>query len=544
MQKFTIKERTLLHLLECGLPKEDMHGEIDASYSQEGISLAIGAARSLVSRAVEELEEQKFILATSARVIGKRAKVKVYYLTSEGIKKAKELKSDADNLTLTVKDFNSKLKEVKVSDLKKELPELSIVKILKLASEKEYLAFEDLNALAKAAQFVDFSSQAPKLRYFFGRDKELALLRSWVEDSETKIIAIRGIAGIGKSALCSRFINIVKGERNVFWYTVQEWTTQTDILQLLSRFMYAMNKPALNNYLSPTKEPQLEEISKLLQAELHGTNTILVFDDIDKAQSEVAVFFKSLFARLKNTQKVKFLIVGRWLKELYTVREVAIERAVKELTLEGLNERGAFELLKARGFVKELKKLYESTAGHPLCLELIDYKGVKRNVARYIREEIFSKLSEQERKALSLSSVLKAPFSSEVLFKSGIEPTTVETLTEKSLLHVYENDTYSTHDLIKNFFCSRLTAQELALHHKTAAHYYDEIEDYLEAAFHYLQAGDRAQSLELLASRAEKILEQGNEEELRKLAEKIALEDLSFEERAKLARIEKVLMQT
>ncbi|MEW6069816.1 MAG: ATP-binding protein [Candidatus Thermoplasmatota archaeon] len=543
VRKFTIKDKLLIHLLDCGFPKEDLHGEIDISFSQEGISLAISAARSLVSRAVEELVQQGLLTVTSSRVRAKRAKVRVYQLTGVGLEKAEQLKKEAESLTLSIKDFNNKLKVLKVGYLIKEFPTLSIVKILDLIPEEGYLSLENLKALATKAQYVDFSFQAPKLRYFFDREKELELLRSWIDDSETKIIAIKGIAGIGKSALGVQIVSSIKNERNVFWYTIQEWSSQLDILRAVSQFMYSMGKPQLNNYLSSTKNPAFEEISKLIQAGIDNTNTLLAFDDVQKAQGDVIIFLKSLFTLLRSVQKVKLLVIGRLLKELYSVREVAVERAVKELTLEGLNEKGGIAILKARGFIKELKKLYLLTAGHPLCLELIDYKGMsERNIARYIREEIFSKLSEQERKALSLSSVFRKPFFAEAFYVDNLaETATIETLVEKSMLYLHEDNTYSAHDLIKSFFYRRLTSQELVFYHRTAAKYYIAVEDYLEALSHYLQAKDRAQVLELLVTKGEELLELGYTEELLKLTEEIKNEDLNFEERVKLAQIEKIL---
>jgi hypothetical protein len=49
--------------------------------------------------------------------------------------------------------------------------------------------------------------QSPKINHFCGRTNELATLSTWIENPNTRLISILGIAGIGKSTLVRHFID-------------------------------------------------------------------------------------------------------------------------------------------------------------------------------------------------------------------------------------------------------------------------------------------------------------------------------------------------
>lgn len=544
MRKFTIKEKTLLHLLDCGAtPQENMYGVVEPCFSQEGIASSVGAARSLVSRALEELVSQKLVLESSAKVKAKKAKVKVYSLTERGISSAEELKSQAESLKVVVKDRVSKLKELTFRELKKLLPEWSTVMLLNTVAKGGVLEVGELEKTLPRGEFIDFSAEAPKLRYFFNRKKELENLKEWLESKEPKILVLKGIPGIGKTALATKFITEYKTQKNIFWYTIQEWSSLRDVLNSIARFLSSLNKSQLADYLKLEPKPALEEITRILRAELSNTHSLLVFDNFDKACDDIVLLFKSLLTWIDKSENLNFLVIGREAKGFYTVQDLAIRKSVLELRLDGLDEKGGIELLKARGLHASLKKLYLTTAGHPLCLELIDHSGASQaNITRYIREEIFSKLGEQERKALSLGCVFRKPFSEKAFFSEAlVEPPTVEALVERSLLCLSGSNQYSLHDLIKNFFYKRLTPSEANFYHKLAAKYGLEAKDYLEAIFHYLQAGEQEQALELFVAQAKELLAFGYAEELRRLAREFRASELTTEQRAKLSQVESLL---
>lgn len=50
--------------------------------------------------------------------------------------------------------------------------------------------------------------QAPKIKKFYGREKELSALSHWLEHRQAQLISVLGIAGIGKSTLVRYFLDI------------------------------------------------------------------------------------------------------------------------------------------------------------------------------------------------------------------------------------------------------------------------------------------------------------------------------------------------
>jgi len=72
-------------------------------------------------------------------------------------------------------------------------------------------------------QFVDFSTEAPTISYFYGRKKEMTLLKKRVDDKEgPNIIFIHGTAGIGKTTLAAKLKHNYRGSKHLFWHNFHE----------------------------------------------------------------------------------------------------------------------------------------------------------------------------------------------------------------------------------------------------------------------------------------------------------------------------------
>lgn len=542
VRKFSIKEKILIHLLECGAPVENFHGEYDICFSQEGISDSVSSARSLVSRALEDFITEQIIEEKSARVKAKRAKVKIYSLTENGLRYAEELRRDAEDSHVIVKDKNGLLREIPLRDAKKLLPKnIKLIDMLCKISEDGIMLLEEVKDIFETRGRVDFSYFAPpKLKYFFNREKELEFLRNWLSEKKSSIVVIKGVAGIGKTALISKFISECKKEKNTFWYSVQEWSSLKDVLTAVSKFMYEMNRSGLYNYLRMHDKIDLEEVYRTISSETNNTNSVFVFDDCHKANDDITGFFKILCSMTNRIENMKIIVSERWSGEFYGIKEI-LGKSVFEMRLSGLDRGSSIEFLKARGLHAELDKLYFLTGGHPLCLELIDSGGsAQTDITRYIREEIFSHLTTHEKNVLGFASVFTRPFPEKAFFVGrDMSHETIEKLVENSLLQVSEDNYYFMHELIQRFFYSRLTHTEKASYHRAAARYYSEEGDFVTEIFHYLHAGDEKEALALLKTKVSQLEPLVNKEELKNILKMFKKENISGDDLNILESIER-----
>jgi len=517
--KFSIKEKVLLHLLDYPETKEKIgsseHALFPYHISQSGIADSVTAARGLISRVMKDLIEKGFAEEKLARVEGEKRRVNIYFLTDEGLKTAVVVKEKAENTVVLLKEKDI-LEEMKLSEVKKLKKDAGILDLINAVADDGTL---DLGRIGKEKEFIVFSEIAPEPVHFFGRKKERTKLKRWLDETHPKIIVVKGIAGIGKTTLIAEIVSEYKTKKNVFWYRFHDWSTLKNMLMHLSDFLYLMGKKQLKTYIKSKEGDDIEKVSAILKNQLKDIDCLLVFDDFHKAKEPEISLFSSLADILEEADNVKVIIMGRWLQPFYSRKDVIIRNTVSEMQLQGLDEEASKELLKARKIKTNLKELYLLTGGHPLCLELIDETGVAAtNIARYIQEEIFSKLNEKEKDALSIASVFRYQFKENAFFVADDEIgyDTIDRLVDKSLLQI-SGGVYDIHDLIKTLFYSKLTPKtKVELHRRTADYYQNEKNppSYVEAIYHLLKAGDNEKAVKIALENGQSIIAHNYSDEL------------------------------
>jgi tetratricopeptide (TPR) repeat protein/DNA-binding PadR family transcriptional regulator len=499
--------------------------------TQIGIAAATGASQDHVSYAVKELKSKGYIEELLARVSGEKRRRKVYKLTSKGGERAERIRTELENTAITVKYSDGKVANLELIEVSKQykLEPLEVVNLLSSSREvnaetlietarKKYTAVE--------SQFIEFIDDAPKLRYFVGRKHELELIRNWLDSSTHRVIVIYGIAGIGKTTLASKLLDEYKGKQHLFWYRFHNWDTIRNMLSYLSEFLAQLDRKGLKSYLAsnpsaPTVE--LHEVSKLLESDLQNSNVILVFDDFQRVRESIAQLFAMILEILSKVDGVKVIVVGRRILPFYDRSAVIVKEVVKELQLLGLDEASSKELLKLEG-VDESKfdLIYKLTKGHPLFLELIAAGGdiaAQRDVRRYIHEEIFSKLGEDEKTLLRVASIFRYPVHHKAFFVVGgddISYDTIDKLVDRCLLQETSYETYDVHDMVKDFFYIRLTPQYKSKYHNDAARYYlEEGGDLaaIEAQYHFIKAGAYDKAAKLALGSGHELISKGYLEE-------------------------------
>ncbi len=570
----TIDNKILLYLLDF-TKLDEFKEEVPLAITQEGIAEGVRNPLGSVSRTLKKMTKEGILQDNLCRVEDRKRKMKAYTLSWDGKGKAKLQEKDLKEQMVEVRDKRGKVKEKKLSEaLKRYKPKPKFIDIInyltiypimdqdKLREYMENLAQArltpsvistppepqqgstavpfvieegpriELPPSARKAEFLQMISTIPKIRHFYGREKELNKLEGFIKDY--KIVLIDGIPGIGKSALATKFLLGKTEEKNIFWYSLKEWDTNRNTLLAIAEFLTGLGKKNLKSYLNSSLTTNFYEVIKILTTDLNETNSILVFDDFHRADDRTVQLFSALTDELDKINNVHFLIISRVHVPFYDRRDVSIEKKVMELKLEGLSKKDSIELIQAKGLKdSDFKVVYNATKGHPLALELIDTpqdiktsKGKSKDIFKFIHEEIFSKLSSEENSLLEILAIYRQPVLPEgFIIDDSINYATIDALVSKSLITEIYTQRFMVQDMVRDFFYSRLSPKQRNKYHAFAANYYikqgETIEmeqdidggaHFIESAFHLIEAEKTNEAVELILDKAPGMISRGNSE--------------------------------
>ena len=477
----TVEEKILLHLLEY-LKFRDQNWDVPFDVTQEGIASSVGIARCNVSRAMKKILEKELIEERVAHVKDSERRRKVYFLTHEGLESAQHTKQYLENLVIGLRDLNGNMKQLKLQEIKNYLDSKpTYIEILRHMSPGGVV---DSKAIQTdiVHKYLDFTDQAPKLKYFFGRETELTNLQEWLRSH--KMIIIRGIAGMGKTSLAAKLMDEMKAQMNIFWFRAHEWNSLRNILSHLSKFLYSMNRKKLSSYVDTHRKLDITDITNILDPELQDANALLIFDDFQNLNQKILPLFTALIEVLEHVKGVTILILTRKHIPFYDHQDLAVKKIISEMELQGLDENSSLQLLRSRNIqFTNFDAIYKLTGGHPLSLELIDPKfdtfdesislTKDMDIKKYIHSEIFSQLANDEKSLLNIASVYRYPIPSKLFFiEDEITYNTIDTLVNKGLLIEEPSGFYAAHDFVKDFFYTRLPPKLREKYHSNASEYY------------------------------------------------------------------------
>jgi len=499
-EQIRVEDRILLHLHTYIRFADDY--EVPKAMSQKGIGEAIWIAWSNVPRAMKRLKEQDHVDERTARVKGEFRKKKVYQLTPQGFAKAQELREDLGRQRVTVRRAGE-MREMDFADVPEHVGfKVPYLELLRGIDEDGVLDVERAQTRwEEQVEMVDRTERAPKLHAFHGREEELEKISRMVE--ENRFVVLHGIAGIGKTTMAVRLLDDIRRETNVLWITMHHWDTLAGILHQIADFLAETGRRHLRNILEDRPEPDLEEAYYSLEEDLRDLKGVLVLDDFHKARDEIVDLMSMLMEIIKDRASPTILLVSRYLPSFYDRRYVVVQHVVGELTLEGLDRAAARAMLEGRGLTDEdFDRIYNTTQGHPLALELMMSSDMAagrpfKDVMAFIREEVFAGLSEGERQTLSAISVHRANVPREaalaVVSAAGHGPEVLDSLVDRGLVSDVGDAEVRLHDLVREFFFSRLSDEERREHHRTAAEAWGRIgtpEALVERAHHLVGAGE------------------------------------------------------
>lgn len=272
----------------------------------------------------------------------------------------------------------------------------------------------------------------PDLFPFHGRNSELNQLKQWIVTEHSRIVAIFGMSGIGKTALVRQLLEGIGDEFDrVIWLNLG---CQRSIVELLDKDLL----PSLSPDLSI--DPNLDVAAKIsLSIEyLQKQRYLIILDDFHRVFSngqlagtyaEGCEDYGLLIKRIKESNHQSCVLLLSWDKP----REIDLlegkSKLVQTLQLNSLGE-SAKEILKDKGLTEESKwtDLINHYKGNPLWLKIVAtmvkdlFGGRVGELAKYetlilpddlrsILKSQFDRLSELERQVMLAISNQPQPVS-------------------------------------------------------------------------------------------------------------------------------------
>jgi len=364
----TVKEKIQLHLLEYARFSEEY--SVPPEITQSGISERVGIRLKHLSQYLKPLLEGGQVEERTAHVTGKKQRLKVYHLTSVGWVNASKVRDLVMGSHVSYMTASGKLREGVVTEVMERYTKgRRIMEVLSAIGDDGIM---DVGALvaeeAKEERLVDHTEEAPRTPGFVDRLKEIERIMSLLD--ERKIVVIRGLAGIGKTALATAVCTKLRENKNLLWHQTRKWDDPSSILLGIGRFLRANGKYRTYEHVSSGRSLDLSRVETLLERELDESNSVMFFDDFQNAESSVLDIFSMLVDVVGKVDGTNIIVLSREAVPFYDRRDVKIRKTVEEMELKGLDFESAKEWMQNKGVVDDYEEIHQRTGGHPLFLEL------------------------------------------------------------------------------------------------------------------------------------------------------------------------------
>ena len=472
MPGVTVGERVLVHL--SGFLRHADAYECPIEMTQDGIAAALSISRAHVALELKRLKTTGKVAERMAHVANARSRRKVYDLTPAGQEIARRMREHAKARAVVLL----------TPEGRKEVAGHEAIEALRRAGLRESEAVQRI----LSSEVVDLPHPEPKAEpaprpTFFGRAAERRILANWLASGSAPVAVVIGVAGIGKTALVANLLAPEARPRYV--RRVYAHDDAHGILSSLADFLARQGRRRLKAAIvRPAYDPT--EAIAILREDIAGT--IVAFDDVHVSAAADGLL-RSLFERPVDA---KVLVLSRTQPAFYERPDV-VRDEVLEIRLEGLDEPAAAELLASRGTTMEredVDRVIAATHGHPLALELFAASGLDAGALetdRYVLETVLEGLDDASEAILRTFAILRRPTRSPEAL--GATVAQLRRLARRALLH-HRDDGYQLHDLVKEFFLRRMTAESRQGAHAHAAAYWASRDDGLEEAYHRIEAGD------------------------------------------------------
>ena len=209
---------------------------------------------------------------------------------------------------------------------------------------------------------------------FYDRTSELATLQQWIVHDRTRLVAILGLSGIGKTAIALHLLPQIQHQfEYVIWRSLGTSPTLHNTLKSLLKF--------LSNLPETELPASTDELLSLLIDKLRSHRCLIILDDVQTILSSGQIAgnyrpeyenYSTLFKRIGETCHNSCLIVNSWEPPREIVALNRENARVRTLSLDGLGA-AAGEILREKGLLEPDKweALINTYRGNPLWLKIV-----------------------------------------------------------------------------------------------------------------------------------------------------------------------------
>ncbi len=513
----TTRERILIHLLRYSSKRLDDY-MAPRALTQDGIGEAVGVGRNNVPREINKLIKDGFVDYIKAHVNGFRNKRTVYFLTTKGIMKAKEIMEKVRDLTLKVIDFSGNEVSIKLTDVPKQYGIDITTAALNVDKNK---TLDLMKLLVKRGKNVRIVEIDLKLQDFYGRRDELLKFKKWY-NSDKRILVITGMSGVGKTAFMKKAINEYVKNRDLLWLEIREWRSAEDIILKIAEFYSKLGHNDLEKYIRVSMKSferaiEWENIYAILKK--ISKNEIIIFDGVEYANENVKKILPRLLEIVDALKELRIILIG---SSINVDMPNTTLPYMDEIVLDDLPEEDAIALLMENGIsYEDAHEIYAQYGGNPLFLKLISKNGSVRIIKKYFLQSILESLSPEEIKVVEYASVFRKSFKMNALLLMDVHYAIVYSLVNRNILMEMEDGSLFLHTIIRNFVYESLPTTRKKEYHLMAARYLFDEGELLEAIYHYTMGNEILLANRLLLENYRKFIQRGEVENVRFIAREI-----------------------
>ena len=349
---------------------------------------------------------------------------------------------------------------------------------------------------------------------FLGRKEELRELSGYAVEGGA-IVFVEAPAGMGKTALVSRFVRRAKQDRIPFWFTIRPGSSPHHFTVALAHALSPIGAQQLAYYAQLPRQPQGREVADLAGRSLKDRTMIAVVDDVQLATTDMRKFVTDFTeALLRHRQDLVFALG----QEHPPAQPSGIRS--HHVILRGLDRASAHDLTdRLGGLAERFESVYQSSMGSPLLLQLaVTNPGVEAT-ATALPAAVIGHLSPEER-----STLLPIALANEPLPFSFVEqnrPFAVDRIQGMLRAGILQQTTDGRVELlqaVRGALLSELSLQEDRAGHSTLARYYarsHRVEAVRERFLHLVAAENWRSAAQLLSSQDRALLSLGYSDALR-----------------------------
>lgn len=489
---------------------------------QEEMSRLLFASRGNLSRVMNELKKEGYLNDMRAHVPIGKLRRKTYVLTEVGMQEARSLRRKTGERKIRLKDENDEQFEVMLGEIPKDLRDGSSLLDIALSVRKGVFDKQAyLERIKRESEFVSIEEDMPRTRHFFGREDEREEILEWFESETEKILEVKGVAGIGKTALVATAFDELRKRTNAIWLKLTDQSTVRSILEQIAALLNLLGRKKLGTYLKSHKKIRNEEVLYIAIDEFKDMDLLFVLDGCEKIQSNLIAFVRFIARGLRGQRGAKAIFAGRSIPKLYDKNLYKRQGLSRRIVLRKLDYESSRKILQLKGVENwRQEEAYAQTGGVPFFLDLVDptHEFITTDVEEYLEEEVLSELRRDEMRLLKIASTFYQPVHSDAFFMwKGMRQRTVNSLVDKSLLFEVSPMIYDTHDILRDSVSEKLGPQTRKNYHKKAAMFHLEqgdIESMVQASLHLIDAGQKNEAVGLLKEDGRQIIAKGHSEDL------------------------------